>query len=85
MENDPTFRALLAKIEKENPPVIRSTTTFVLKERDLAPEGIAYDPIGRNFYISSVSKRKIVVVGEDGVARDFKEPRQDGLECALER
>ena len=79
MENDPAFRALLAKIEKENPPVIRSTTTFVLKERDLAPEGIAYDSIGRNFYISSVSKRKIVVVGEDGVARDFKEPRQDGL------
>ena len=30
----------------------------------------AYDPIGRNLYISSVSKCKIVVVGEDAVARD---------------
>lgn len=39
----------------------------------------AYGPIGRNLYISSASKCKIVVVGEDGVARDFKVPRQDGL------
>lgn len=79
MENDPGFRALVTRIEKENSPIIRSTRAFVLKERDLAPEGIAYDPVDRNVYISSISKRKIVVVGEDGVAADFKTPTQDGL------
>jgi sugar lactone lactonase YvrE len=79
MENDPRFYALVARIEKENPPVIRSTRAFVLKEKDLAPEGIAYDPIDRRFYVSSISKRKIVVVNHDGVASDFKQPEQDGL------
>jgi sugar lactone lactonase YvrE len=79
MENDPRFRGLIAKIEKENSPIIRSNPVFVLRERDLAPEGIAYDPVGRRFYMSSISKKKIIVVGEDGVASDFKQSRQDGL------
>jgi sugar lactone lactonase YvrE len=79
LEDDPRFRALVAKIEKENPPVIRSTRALVLKERDLAPEGIAYDPVDRKFYISSVSKRKIVCVSEGGIVTDFKRPEQDGL------
>ncbi len=79
MQDDPGFRALVARIEKENPPVIRSTRAFLLKERDLAPEGIAYDPVDRKFYVSSISKRKIVVVGADGVAADFKSSGQDGL------
>lgn len=79
MENGPRFRALVARIEKENAPVTRSAKAFVLKERDLAPEGIAYDPVERRFYISSISKHKIIVVGEDGVVADFKRTRQDVL------
>jgi sugar lactone lactonase YvrE len=79
IQNDPRFRALVARIEKGNPPIVHSTKVFVLKEKDLAPEGIAYDPVDRKFYISSVSKRKIVVVGEDGNAADFKTSGQDGL------
>ncbi len=79
MRDDPGFRALVARIEKENPSVIRSTKAFVLKERDLAPEGIAYDPVDRKFYISSISKRKVVVVGPEGVAADFKSSGQGGL------
>ena len=66
IQNDPRFRALVARIEKGNPPIVHSTKVFVLKEKNLAPEGIAYDSVGRKFYISSVSKRKIVVVGEVG-------------------
>jgi sugar lactone lactonase YvrE len=76
---DPRFVALVARIEKENPPVVHSTTAFVLRERDLAPEGIAYDPVERKFYVSSISKRKIVCVSRDGSATDFKTSRQDGL------
>jgi hypothetical protein len=59
--------------------VVHSTRAFALKERDLAPEGIAYDPVDRKFYMSSVSKRKIVCVSGGGIITDFKRPEQDGL------
>ena len=75
---DPRFQSLVAKIEKENPPVIRSTTALTIRERDLFPEGIAYDPVGRTFYVSSI-KRKILAVSLDGSTKDFKASGQDGL------
>ncbi|MGH9748102.1 MAG: hypothetical protein ACRD59_18555 [Candidatus Acidiferrales bacterium] len=81
--NDPRFTALVAQIEKENPPIIRSATTLMLYERDLAPEGIAYDPIDKSFYVSSLSKHKIVRIASDGSAKDFKSSQQDGLGATL--
>jgi hypothetical protein len=79
ISSDPRFVALVTRIEKENPPIVRSTTAFVVGERDLAPEGIAYDPVSHSFYMSSLSKNKIVCVNSDGSARDFKSSGQDGL------
>jgi hypothetical protein len=80
---DPRFVSLVAQIEKENPPVIRSEPAFVIHERDLAPEGIAYDPVDKSFYISSVTKSKIVRITADGEAEDFKQSGQDGLGLTL--
>ena len=77
--NNPRFLSLLARIERENPAVVRSTTVLLLHERDLLPEGIAYDPMGKTFYFSSINKHKIVAVRADGFAKDFKSPGQDGL------
>jgi hypothetical protein len=77
--NDPRFLSLVAQIEKENPPVVRSTTALLIGERDLFPEGIAYDAVGKTFYVSSISKQKILAVGLDGSANDFKVSGQDGL------
>jgi hypothetical protein len=77
--NDPRFVSLIAQIEKENPPVVRSTTAFLIHERDLFPEGIAYDPVGKTLYLSSLEKHKIVAVRFDGSAKDFKSSGQDGL------
>ncbi|MGA8142827.1 MAG: hypothetical protein WB987_02930 [Candidatus Acidiferrales bacterium] len=81
--NDPRFRALVARIEKENPPIVRSSTAFMIREPDLAPEGIAYDPADKSFYTSSLSKHKIVRIASDGSAKDFKSPQQDGLGATL--
>jgi len=76
--NDPRFISLIAQIEKQNPPVLRSATAFLIRERDLFPEGIAYDPVEETFYLSS-GKRKIVTAHFDGSAKDFKSSGQDGL------
>jgi hypothetical protein len=83
ISSDPRFTALVAEIEKENPPIIRSTTSGVLYERDLAPEGIAYDPADKSFYVSSIGKHKIVRIAPDGSAKDFKSSQQDGLGATL--
>ena len=79
LANNPRFLSLISQIEKENPAVVRSKTVFLIHERDLLPEGIAYDPTAKTFYVSSINKHKIVAVGLDGFAKDFKSPGQDGL------
>jgi len=61
----------------------RSQTAFRIEERELIPEGIAYDPRERIFYVGSTFKRKIVSVDEKGVARNFTGEAQDGLLGAL--
>jgi sugar lactone lactonase YvrE len=61
----------------------RSRVAFKIEERELIPEGIAYDPRARIFYVGSTYKRKIVSVDEKGVARDFTGEAQDGLLGAL--
>ncbi len=76
---DPRFVALVGQVRKENPRVVHTTVAYTLRERDLAPEGIAYDPIDKSFYASSISKHKIVHLAPDGSATDFKSSGQDGL------
>jgi hypothetical protein len=77
--DNPRFLSLVAQIEKENPAVVRSTTALLIRERDLFPEGITYDPVSRTFYVSSIGKHKILAVNLDGSAKDFKASGQDGL------
>ncbi len=77
--HDPRFVALVEQVRKENPPVVHTTVAYTLRERDLAPEGIAYDPVDKFFYVSSISKHKIVRLAPDGSSTDFKSSGQDGL------
>jgi sugar lactone lactonase YvrE len=57
----------------------RSQTAFTIPEKDLIPEGIAYDPITKGFFVSSTHKRKIVRVDRQGKNHDFTTEAQDGL------
>jgi hypothetical protein len=75
----PAFRPVAARIEQARRPVSHSTTAFELPERDLIPEGTAYDRETGTLYLSSFYKRKIVAVPATGAARDFTGPGQDGL------
>jgi len=52
---------------------------FRLAEKDLIPEGIAFDPSTKSFYVSSINKRKIVKVDEKGSSSDFISSGQDGI------
>jgi sugar lactone lactonase YvrE len=75
----PGFQELLAMFEARKRPVQNSRPAFTIPERDLLPEGIAYDPREDCFYLGSLWKSKIVKVGKDGKATDFIKEKQDGL------
>ena len=64
-------------------PFVRGRTAFRIPEPDLLPEGIAYDPLRRTFYLGSIFKSKIVALDRMGRRRDFKASGEDGLASVL--
>jgi sugar lactone lactonase YvrE len=64
-----------------------SMLAFMLSETDLIPEGIAYDPLDKVFFLSSLHKRKIVRVRlrtrRPPIVEDFVSEGQDGLFSTL--
>ena len=76
IEGDQRFREAAAALAARAPTRHRASPAFVVAEKDLVPEGIAWDPVERVFYLSSLWKRKIVRVtpgfrGAKATAVDF--------------
>ncbi len=67
----PEFRGLVKQIEKATPPVRRSSPAFTIADPDLISEGMAYDPVGRRFFLGSLSTHKILEITPEGKWRDF--------------
>ena len=72
------FTTLLQRIERNKAPIIKSVPGFTINEKGLVPESVAYDPVTKVFYISSVYKRKILSLDQKDEVRDFATER-DGL------
>jgi hypothetical protein len=51
--------------------VRQARVAFTTTERDVFPEGLAYDPARDVFYLSSLYRRKIIEVRRDGSMSDF--------------
>ena len=79
LSGTPGFEEILALLEAQKKPIQNSRVAFTIPEKDLLPEGIAYDPREDCFYLGSLWKSKIVKVGRDGKARDFATENKDGL------
>jgi sugar lactone lactonase YvrE len=79
----PAYRALLSRIRRDFPPVTASTVALTIPERDLIPEGIAYDSTSGRFFVGSIHKRKVVAISPDGAAADFVRSGRDGLGTVL--
>jgi len=77
LKDSSQFNALLEKLEVNKRPIKNSKIAFKIKEKDLIPEGITYNPKNKTFYISSIYKRKIIAVGHDGKKTDFIASKQD--------
>ncbi|MCK9408429.1 MAG: hypothetical protein M0R68_04765, partial [Bacteroidetes bacterium] len=68
---------------KQGAKLTASNYAFSLKEKDLIPEGITYDPRQQKFYVSSIYRRKIVGINMDGTSFDLIGEAQDGLYSTL--
>ena len=79
----PDFKEFLNKLSGQKKTVRNSRHAFTIKEKDLIPEGMAYDPIEKAFYFGSIQKCKVIKVGPDGKAEDFIKQGQDGLVVTL--
>lgn len=77
------FDNFLSKSLKDTEPINNSNVAYVLDEKDLIPEGVAYDDITQTLYISSINKRKIVSVNHEGIVKDFIESGQDNILSVL--
>jgi DNA-binding beta-propeller fold protein YncE len=56
-----------------------SEVAWTIHDRLFVPEGIAYDPATRAFFVSSQFKRKIVRIDPSGAVQDFVTSGRDGL------
>jgi hypothetical protein len=56
---------------------------YILTEKDLIPEGTAFDSRTGTIYISSTFKRKIVQITSDGKVSDFISEKSNGIASVL--
>lgn len=73
------FDDLVQRVHRDFPVVAQARLAFVTKEKDLVPEGIAYDTRQDVFYLSSLNRRKIVRVNLKDAATDFVPSLRDHL------
>jgi sugar lactone lactonase YvrE len=52
---------------------------FILEEKDLIPEGVAFDSVTNSVFISSTYKRKIIRIDSTGKVTDFIKEGQNGI------
>lgn len=79
LASDPRFIALATRLQAAVRATTASEVAFRLTERNLIPEGIAYDPTSGDFLIGSLMQRKILRVSRQGKATDFVPAGSGGL------
>jgi len=68
LREDPEFQAIVRGIRSRNPPVLSSRPAYVLEERGLFPEGMAFDRRTGRVY-SGGSRRRVVWTDRAGKLR----------------
>ena len=80
----PGWAAVAGRIAGNAAPVRRADTVVVLPSRDMLAEDIAYDPLSRRFFVSSMRERRIVAVDRTGRVEDFVASGRDGVWAAVD-
>jgi hypothetical protein len=73
------FQQLVEQVHKDFPPVSQAKLAFTTGEKDLVPEGLAWDPSENAFLLSSLYRKKIVKIPRQGKISDFVPADRDNL------
>jgi sugar lactone lactonase YvrE len=65
LKTSPDFQHLTEQVHREFPEVSHAHLAFTTVEKDLVPEGLAYDPAEDAFYLSSLHRKKIVRISRE--------------------
>jgi hypothetical protein len=76
---DADFINIVKGFNKNLVPGGNSETAFTYPEKDLITESVAYDSAEKKFYLSSIYRKKMVWIDENGNTGNFKSEGQDGL------
>ncbi len=79
MKGTRDFDKLVENVHRDFPAVQRARLAFVINEIDLVPEGLAYDRRRKVFYLSSLNRRKIVKIADNGKVSDIVPTGRDNL------
>lgn len=77
------FREIIARIRRDNPPIIASSVAYTFARPTLFPEGIAYDSVTGRVYAGSTTGRNIVWTDRTGAVHELTSTGQDGLGSVL--
>ena len=80
--DDKEFQIIRKELADEDAKTPDAPVAFRLKDPKLIPEGIAYDPTSKRFFLGSLPQHKIIVTDAKGEARDFSAPG-DKLDAIL--
>jgi hypothetical protein len=69
--DDAAFKQAFAKLEAKLPRVADAKVAFELPDKNLIPEGIAYDPVSKRFFVGSTYGKYILSVDASGKAQRF--------------
>jgi hypothetical protein len=69
--DDPAFKAIVARIEAKLPRLDYAPRVFELEDRELIPEGLAYDARSNSFFMGSIAKRKILRIDGNHAVTEF--------------
>lgn len=69
--NDTEFQTVRKELADEDVKTPDAPVAFRLKDPKLIPEGIAYDPTSKRFFLGSIAQHKIIVSDAKGEAGDF--------------
>lgn len=67
----PEYAAAKARIAANAPKFPAAQIAFRLDDREMIPEGIAWDPQQNALYVGSIHKRKIIRIAADGSSSEF--------------
>lgn len=79
LRNEQAFTEMLERVRARFPAVAQARRALITGDKDLIPEGLAWDEQRGVFYLGSLHRRKIVQIDLAGHASDFLLPQQEPL------